>query len=108
MTRNAVRIGRIRPKSGGDIHVLSPTPRTDVQQGLLESTLELLADLPDLAGFALIVWDEEGTPFCHSWAGVDGAGPVGPYLLPCFVHDAVLLHVMGDADVEDDEAGEDD
>ncbi len=98
MTHNAVRIGRVRPKTGGDIHVLAADPRTEVQQALLESALEMTDGLPDLTGYALVAWDGNGAPYCCSWTVGDSdeyeAGPVSLYLLPSFVHDALLLHIL--------------
>jgi hypothetical protein len=101
MTHNGVRIGRIRPKRGGDIHVLPVEPRSDAQQGLLESAVDLIASLPEMAGYVVVVWDETATPWCHSWIEDPEVSPVSAHLLPSFIHDALLTHFILDPDDEE-------
>ena len=101
MSHNAVRIGRVRPKRGGDIHVLPVEPRSETQQGLLESAVDLNADLPEMTGYVVVVWDETATPWCHSWIEDPETSPISAQLLPSFVHDALLTHLILEIEDED-------
>lgn len=99
MVHNAVRIGRVRPKTGGDIHVLPAQTRTDPQQGLIESAAELTSEFADLVGFVVVAWDETGTAWCHSWIEDPPLNPISPSMAPTFVHDAVYTHLLVETDL---------
>lgn len=92
MSHNGARIGRVRLKRGGDIHVLPIEPRSETQQGLIESAVDLTADVPEMAGFVVVVWDETATPWCHSWLEDPETSVVSAQVMPSFVHDALLTH----------------
>jgi len=101
VSHNAVKIGRIRPKRGGDIHVLPIEARSETQQGLIESAVDLVTGLPDMAGYVVVVWDESATPWCHSWIEDPEETPISAQLLPSFVHDALLTHLILEIEDED-------
>lgn len=101
MLKRHAKIGRVRLKRGGDIHVLPIEPRSDTQQGLIESAVDLVTDLPDMAGYVVVVWDESATPWCHSWIEDPDETPVSAQLLPSFVHDALLTHLILEIEDED-------
>jgi len=100
LSRHA-RIGKVRLKQGGTLHVLPVESRTETQQGLVESAVDLVADLPQMAGYVIVVWDETATPWCHSWIEDPEVSAVSAYLLPSFVRDALITHLF--LDIDDDE-----
>lgn len=59
------------------------------RESLVRSCKSALTNFPDIAGYALVVWDRQGD--AHSM--VCSGGPVGESLVPTYAHDALNRHV---------------
>lgn len=62
----------------------------ELREELLEKCRSAIAELDDVAGFALVVWDSRG----EMRSAYNAAqGPIGPALIPTLVADALNRHV---------------
>ena len=63
--------------------------RTEMYKRIRECTSQI-GD--NLAGFAIVVWDQEG----YNFSTLKGGGPIRTRLVPGFAHDALNQHVAVD------------
>lgn len=94
----SARIARVKPKAGGDIHILPTEPRTETQQGLLEATLYIIGEDPDMTGFVVLTWDEYGNPYCQTWNSEDS--PLCDEMIPAFVQTTTFAQLFCEDEYE--------
>lgn len=86
---SAVRIGRVRLKSGGEVRLLRP--EVDANRGKAERFIrETLDQHPgsELAGYAFVTWGPDGGSTCTQWVGPGSTIPT--ILIPDFVRNRLL------------------
>jgi hypothetical protein len=74
------------------IHEINPSKeRADIIVRELNNSVRRAIEVlgTDISGYAVVVWDRRGE--CHS-SVCDEDGPIGPNMIPMYVHDALLRH----------------
>lgn len=97
---NGCRIGKIKLKSGGEIHRLPALQRDEPQRLLVERAAKLAGYYKpgELRGYVVFAWDKDG--FNSLGYYIDKEGPVGVTMAPSFVADALRRRLIEEHDWE--------
>ncbi|HET7409685.1 MAG TPA: hypothetical protein VFJ13_05750 [Paracoccaceae bacterium] len=90
------RIRRVRFKAGGEMRVLDRAPAENGLHDDLRRRVGILVEsFPDMAGFAVVVWDDKGW-FSRGTGWNNRLSPIGQTLLPSFVAEVLRRDTVED------------
>lgn len=94
------RIGKVKLKSGGEIHRLPTMERDDAQKFLMDSAAKAASFYKpgEMHGYVVFAWDKEGYSSTAYYINHDGF--IGCTVLPAFVADALRRKMIEAGDWE--------
>lgn len=94
MRQSVARIGRVKPKRGGDFTIINKPNHTDAQEDILKNTRQIVEGLGhQLHSYVVVAWSDSG--LYQMGTRISRKGPIGPTSAPSFVADIVRRELLG-------------
>ena len=92
------RIGRVRLKAGGELRLLHHDRKPGADR-TMRAMRDMLEQPDDVAGYALVLWTEDGSSSAATWCGPDSQVLIP--LLPDYARNRLMLVIACRWSLED-------